>query len=160
MAKLPPGNCKALAQEIKQIAKELAALSKELGNSGGSLGHMPSMSVASGEASADSGSEEMAGVDTSTELANSVQDTCIAELATSDGAQADAALAAETAEAEAHKPLTCQQNLSATLTLKLMNSTILRRIGFVQPTCARVKMPTTKPCAPSSMKPEKRSRKC
>lgn len=100
MAKLPPGNYKALAQELKQIAKELAALSKELGNSGGSLGHMPSMSVASGEASADSGSEEMAGVDTSTELAH-MQDTSMAELAISDEALASAALTAETAEAEA-----------------------------------------------------------
>ncbi|WP_415034687.1 hypothetical protein [Azonexus sp.] len=36
LAKLPPGNHKALAQELKQIAKELAALGKELGGQGAS----------------------------------------------------------------------------------------------------------------------------
>ncbi|MDM7857893.1 hypothetical protein [Thiopseudomonas acetoxidans] len=108
MAKLPPGNYKALAQEVKQIAKELAALSKELGNSGGSLGHMPPMSVASGETSADGGSEEMARVDSSTELAH-MQDTSMAELAISHETLASTVMAAETAEAEAQQAA----NLSA-----------------------------------------------
>ena len=37
LAKMPPGNYKALAQELKQIAKELAALGKSLGSSGSAI---------------------------------------------------------------------------------------------------------------------------
>lgn len=43
MAKLPPGDYKVMAQELKQIAKELAALSKQLGRSGSSSAPLPQM---------------------------------------------------------------------------------------------------------------------
>ena len=55
LAKLPPGNHKALAQELKQIAKELAALGKELGGQGASS--TPALTfhtdAANGDAAAD-----------------------------------------------------------------------------------------------------------
>lgn len=101
LAKLPPGDYKALVQELKQIAKELAALSRTLGNSGSSLSHMPPMATTTGETQTD-GSEDMADVGTSTEPANRVQDTDSAELAT----PADAELTAETAQAEARQAAT------------------------------------------------------
>lgn len=106
MAKLPPGNYKALAQELKQIAKELAGLSKKLGNSGGNSVNVPTISLASGQTSMDTSGEETTGADASSEIATSVQNT---ELATSDGAQAIAASAAKTAQADAQQAA----NLSA-----------------------------------------------
>lgn len=104
MTKLPPGNYKALAQELKQIAKELAALGKQLGNSGGGLGNMPSISAALGAAMTDSAGEETAGVDASANIATSMPDTEVAaELITADEAQATAASATQTAEADAQQ---------------------------------------------------------
>jgi hypothetical protein len=112
MAKLPPGNYKVLAQELKQIAKELAALGKKLGNSGGSLGNMPSMSVALGDVMADSSSEEIAELDASTDLANSMPDIDVtAELSAAVEAQATAEQAAKTAEAEAQQAANLSQEV-------------------------------------------------
>lgn len=104
MTKLPPGNYKALAQELKQIAKELAALGKQMGNSGGSLGHMPAMSAALGQAMSDSASEEVMGVDASADIASSLPDTDVtAELSTAVEAQATAEQAAQAAQGEARQ---------------------------------------------------------
>lgn len=100
MAKLPPGNYKALAQELKQIAKELAVLSKKLGNSAGSAVNMPSISLASAATSTDTSSEETTATDASSQPVTSVQDT---ELTSSDEAQATATLAAKTAQADAQQ---------------------------------------------------------
>lgn len=96
MAKLPPGNYKALAQELKQIAKELAALGKQMGNSGGSLGNMPAMSAALGEAMADSASEEAAGINANADMASSMPDIDVtAELNTAVEVQTTAEQAAQ-----------------------------------------------------------------
>ena len=104
MAKLPPGNYKALAQELKQIAKELAALGKQMGNSGGSLGHMPAMSAALGEAMADSASEEAAGINANADMASSMPDIDVtAELNTAVEVQTTAEQAAQTAQVEARQ---------------------------------------------------------
>ncbi len=104
MAKLPPGNYKALAQELKQIAKELAALGKQMGNSGGSLGNMPAMSAALGEAMADSASEETAGIDANADMASSMPDIDVtAELSTAVEVQTTAEQAAQTAQVEARQ---------------------------------------------------------
>lgn len=46
LSKLPPGDYKALLQELKQIAKELKALSKQLGSSGAASAGMPGLTVA------------------------------------------------------------------------------------------------------------------
>ena len=46
LSKLPPGDYKALLQELKQIAKELKALSKQLGNSGAASAGMPGLATA------------------------------------------------------------------------------------------------------------------
>lgn len=104
MAKLPPGNYKALAQELKQIAKELAALGKQMGNSGGSLGNMPAMSAALGEAMADSASEEAAGINANADMASSMPDIDVtAELNTAVEVQTTAEQAAQTAQVEARQ---------------------------------------------------------
>ena len=104
MAKLPPGNYKALAQELKQIAKELAALGKQMGNSGGSLGNMPAMSAALGEAMADSASEETVGIDANAYMASSMPDIDVtAELNTAVEVQTTAEQAAQTAQVEARQ---------------------------------------------------------
>lgn len=104
MAKLPPGNYKALAQELKQIAKELAALGKQMGNSCGSLGNMPAMSAALGEAMADSASEEAAGINANTDMASSMPDIDVtAELNTAVEVQTTAEQAAQTAQVEARQ---------------------------------------------------------
>ena len=104
MAKLPPGNYKALAQELKQIAKELAALGKQMGNSGGSLGNMPAMSAALGEAMADSASEEAAGINANADMASSMPDIDVTvELNTAVEVQTTAEQAAQTAQVEARQ---------------------------------------------------------
>lgn len=46
LSKLPPGDYKALLQELKQIAKELKALSKQLGSSGAASAGMPGLAAA------------------------------------------------------------------------------------------------------------------
>lgn len=118
MAKLPPGNYKALAQELKQIAKELAALGKQMGNSGGSLGNMPAMSAALGEAMADSASEETAGIDANADMASSMPDIDVtAELSTAVEVQTTAEQAAqvearqaESLSAEVERDLNAKDN--------------------------------------------------
>lgn len=118
MAKLPPGNYKALAQELKQIAKELAALGKQMGNSGGSLGNMPAMSAALGEAMADSASEEAAGINANADMASSMPDIDVtAELNTAVEVQTTAEQAAqvearqaESLSAEAERDLNAKDN--------------------------------------------------
>src|SRR5699024_3795392 len=118
MAKLPPGNYKALAQELKQIAKELAALGKQMGNSGGSLGNMPAMSAALGEAMADSASEETVGIDANAYMASSMPDIDVtAELNTAVEVQTTAEQAAqvearqaESLSAEAERDLNAKDN--------------------------------------------------
>ena len=66
LEKLPPGNYKALAQELKQIAKQLNVVSKSVGNSAGGTANMPVMSLSSGEGNEGSSSEEE--VDVNSEL--------------------------------------------------------------------------------------------
>ncbi len=118
MAKLPPGNYKALAQELKQIAKELAALGKQMGNSGGSLGNMPAMSAALGEAMADSASEETVGIDANAYMASSMPDIDVtAELNTAVEVQTTAEQAAqvearqaESLSAEVERDLNAKDN--------------------------------------------------
>lgn len=118
MAKLPPGNYKALAQELKQIAKELAALGKQMGNSGGSLGNMPAMSAALGEAMADSASEEAAGINANADMASSMPDIDVtAELNTAVEVQTTAeqtaqveARQAESLSAEVERDLNAKDN--------------------------------------------------
>lgn len=118
MAKLPPGNYKALAQELKQIAKELAALGKQMGNSGGSLGNMPAMSAALGEAMADSASEEAAGINANADMASSMPDIDVtAELNTAVEVQTTAEQAAqvearqaESLSAEVERDLNAKDN--------------------------------------------------
>lgn len=61
LSKLPPGDYKALVQELKQIAKELAALGKQLGNAGGSHISLPAaMPTSSGHAEMGMGAAETA----------------------------------------------------------------------------------------------------
>lgn len=67
LEKLPPGNYKALAQELKQIAKQLNVISKSVGGSAGGGSSMPVMSVNSDNDSTDSSSEE--GLDVNPESA-------------------------------------------------------------------------------------------
>lgn len=55
LAKMPPGNYKALAQELKQIAKELAALGKSLG--GGSAITAPALNFQAGTEGAEADAE-------------------------------------------------------------------------------------------------------
>lgn len=66
LEKLPPGNYKALAQELKQIAKQLNVVSKSVSNSAGGSANMPVMSLSSGEGNEGSSSEEE--VDVNSEL--------------------------------------------------------------------------------------------
>lgn len=118
MAKLPPGNYKALAQELKQIAKELAALGKQMGNSGGSLGNMPAMSAALGEAMADSASEETAGIDANADMASSMPDidvtvelnTAVEVQTTAEQAAQVEARQAESLSAEVERDLNAKDN--------------------------------------------------
>lgn len=56
LAKMPPGNYKALAQELKQIAKELAALGKSLGSSGSAI-TAPALNFQTGTDGAEAGAE-------------------------------------------------------------------------------------------------------
>ena len=118
MAKLPPGNYKALAQELKQIAKELAALGKQMGNSGGSLGNMPAMSAALGEAMADSASEEAAGINANADMASSMPDidvtvelnTAVEVQTTAEQAAQVEARQAESLSAEVERDLNAKDN--------------------------------------------------
>ena len=118
MAKLPPGNYKALAQELKQIAKELAALGKQMGNSGGSLGNMPAMSAALGEAMADSASEETVGIDANAYMASSMPDidvtvelnTAVEVQTTAEQAAQVEARQAESLSAEIERDLNAKDN--------------------------------------------------
>lgn len=57
LEKLPPGNYKALAQELKQIAKQLNVISKSVGGSAAGASR-PVMSLNTDETSADSSSKE------------------------------------------------------------------------------------------------------
>lgn len=52
LGKLPPGNYKAMLQELKQIARELAALARQLDNPALAAGNLPSMPSAPAEETA------------------------------------------------------------------------------------------------------------
>lgn len=59
LAKMPPGNYKALAQELKQIAKELAALGKSLGSSSSAI-TAPALNFQTDADGAEAGAESAA----------------------------------------------------------------------------------------------------
>lgn len=86
LEKLPPGNYKALAQELKQIAQQLNVVSKSAGSSAGGASSMPVMSFNTDEASADSNSEE--GVDAESTV-NAASDTTEADTSASDAKEAE-----------------------------------------------------------------------
>lgn len=101
MHKLPPGNYKALAQELKQIAKELAALGKQLGGAGAGVGAQVSIAPAGGgaEDGADAAAVEQAASAASGDQAEAAQ--AQAQAAEAQAAQAQAQQAASQAEAAA-----------------------------------------------------------
>lgn len=89
LEKLPPGNYKALAQELKQIAKQLNVISKSVGGSAAGASR-PVMSLSSGEGNAGSSSEE--GVDVNSELSIS---------SSASASESPASAAPDTTEADA-----------------------------------------------------------
>lgn len=86
LEKLPPGNYKALAQELKQIAKQLNVISKSVGGSAGGSASRPVMSLSSGEGNADSSNEE--GVDAESTV-NAAPDTSAPDTSASDAREAE-----------------------------------------------------------------------
>lgn len=88
LEKLPPGNYKALAQELKQIAKQLNVISKSVGGSAGGSASRPVMSLKTDEASADSSSKE--NVDTNPEpTVSAAPDTSAPDTSASDAKEAE-----------------------------------------------------------------------
>lgn len=86
LEKLPPGNYKALAQELKQIAKQLNVISKSVGGSAGGSASRPVLSLSSGEGNADSSNEE--GVDAESTV-NAAPDTSAPDTSASDAREAE-----------------------------------------------------------------------
>ena len=87
LEKLPPGNYKALAQELKQIAKQLNVISKSVGGSAAGASR-PVMSLNTDETSADSNSKE--NVDANSEpTVSAAPDTTEADTAASDAKEAE-----------------------------------------------------------------------